>query len=160
MPEFSMNVTQDTIFPELKRGCVKAILRGVKTPLNVNQNVSLLYKLFFSVFDFSSIFILFFLLFLVNKFLLVTPTSTSSEKSSAACGLPPNIPHAKHTATDRNLTEFDLNISLQFHCFNGYEVQGTTEATCVHRNGSTNWSGPNMRCNRELKSLRILELYS
>lgn len=56
----------------------------------------------------------------------------------AVCGSPPFIPHSKHS--DLIGTEFELNKTVLYECFNGYQPHGTTEAVCVYQNGTVFWS--------------------
>ncbi|XP_027195567.2 sushi, von Willebrand factor type A, EGF and pentraxin domain-containing protein 1-like isoform X1 [Dermatophagoides pteronyssinus] len=59
-------------------------------------------------------------------------------KTRPVCGTPPFIPHSKHS--DLVGTEFELNKTVTYECFNGYEPNGSTEAVCVHRNDTVFWS--------------------
>ncbi|KAI2803698.1 hypothetical protein BLOT_007833 [Blomia tropicalis] len=67
-------------------------------------------------------------------------------KTRPLCGAPPEMPHSKHSLVDSNEMEFELNTTVQYKCFNGYELDGSPEAICLHRNNTSNWQGPNFRC--------------
>lgn len=67
----------------------------------------------------------------------------------ALCGAPPAVSHAKHSALESQETEFELNTTLTYACFNGYEVVGGVDAVCVFADEAANWKGPNLECKRK-----------
>lgn len=67
----------------------------------------------------------------------------------ALCGPAPTIPHSKHSLSESTETEFELNTTLTYECFNGYKITGSTEATCQQKNNTTIWIGPSLKCMRK-----------
>ncbi|KAF8794983.1 Protein lev-9 like protein [Argiope bruennichi] len=63
----------------------------------------------------------------------------------AMCGVPPQVPHARHNASEK-VQEFDVDDVVQYTCFQGYDPQGYPRAKCLFFNGTTQWYGLDLRC--------------
>ncbi|XP_043209139.1 sushi, von Willebrand factor type A, EGF and pentraxin domain-containing protein 1-like isoform X2 [Amphibalanus amphitrite] len=58
----------------------------------------------------------------------------------------PNITNARHNAS-YDLSTFDLNTTLYYSCYPGYQSRGMfSEAKCLMYNDTAKWFGPDMHC--------------
>ncbi|KAG8189218.1 hypothetical protein JTE90_013750 [Oedothorax gibbosus] len=66
-------------------------------------------------------------------------------RQKAMCGIPPQVPHARHNASEKVL-EFDVDDVVHYACFQGYDAHGYPRANCRFFNGTTQWYGLDLRC--------------
>lgn len=64
------------------------------------------------------------------------------------CLTPPVIEHARHSAIPEQET-FDLDHIVQYHCHTGYVTKGFPRAKCIGIDGTANWYGPDIQCERK-----------
>lgn len=65
--------------------------------------------------------------------------------SSVFCLVPPLIEHARHSALPEQAT-FELDSTVQYHCFTGYVTAGFPRAKCLAIDGQASWYGPDINC--------------
>ncbi|XP_054715425.1 sushi, von Willebrand factor type A, EGF and pentraxin domain-containing protein 1-like [Uloborus diversus] len=66
-------------------------------------------------------------------------------RQKAMCGIPPQVPHARHNASETAL-EFDVDEVVHYNCYQGYDPHGYSKAKCLFFNGTTQWYGLDLRC--------------
>ena len=66
----------------------------------------------------------------------------------AQCGTPLTVPHARHSAPLDQM-DFEIDATVQYSCFPGYESKGFTEAKCLFYNNTAQWFGPDLKCIRK-----------
>ncbi|XP_055836600.1 protein lev-9-like isoform X4 [Episyrphus balteatus] len=66
-------------------------------------------------------------------------------KQNIYCLVPPTIEHARHSALPVQGT-FDLDSTVQYHCFNGFVTNGFPRAKCLAIDGQASWYGPDIQC--------------
>lgn len=59
-------------------------------------------------------------------------------KQNIYCLAPPTIEHARHSALPEQAT-FDLDSTVQYHCFTGYATAGFPRAKCLAIDGQASW---------------------
>ena len=64
------------------------------------------------------------------------------------CGIPPNVPHARHNANG-DQKEYTTDSMVEYECFVGYEASGFAKAKCLYYNGTAQWFGPDLKCLRK-----------
>lgn len=64
------------------------------------------------------------------------------------CLKPPQIEHARNSALPEQET-FDLDSTVQYHCFTGYVTNGFPRAKCLAIDNQASWYGPDIQCERE-----------
>ncbi|XP_055302678.1 protein lev-9 isoform X3 [Sitodiplosis mosellana] len=61
------------------------------------------------------------------------------------CLTPPVIEHARHSALPEQAT-FELDSTVQYHCYTGYVTAGFPRAKCLAIDGQASWYGPDINC--------------
>lgn len=61
------------------------------------------------------------------------------------CKTPPIIEHARHSALPEQMT-FELDSTVQYHCYTGYVTAGFPRAKCLAIDGQASWYGPDIQC--------------
>lgn len=64
------------------------------------------------------------------------------------CLKPPQIEHARNSALPEQET-FDLDSTVQYHCYTGYVTNGFPRAKCLAIDNQASWYGPDIQCERE-----------
>lgn len=54
------------------------------------------------------------------------------------CSTPPVIVHARHSALPEQAT-FELDSTVQYHCYTGYVTAGFPRAKCLAIDGQASW---------------------
>lgn len=61
------------------------------------------------------------------------------------CLTPPVIEHARHSALPEQAT-FELDSTVQYHCYTGYVTAGFPRAKCLAIDGQAKFYGPDIHC--------------
>jgi hypothetical protein len=64
------------------------------------------------------------------------------------CNIPLVVPHARHSAA-LDQQDFEIDSTVQYSCFPGYESKGFNTAKCLFYNSTAQWFGPDLKCIRE-----------
>ncbi|KRZ14668.1 Locomotion-related protein Hikaru genki [Trichinella pseudospiralis] len=72
---------------------------------------------------------------------------TASAQPIEKCPRPPELPFAKHNASDSQ-QYFDVDTELYYTCLNGYSAHETAfpKTKCLLYNGKAEWFGPDVQC--------------
>lgn len=81
---------------------------------------------------------LFFLSFLDAIFIILSFLLSFSFISIVFCLTPPVIEHARHSALPEQGT-FELDSTVQYHCYTGYVTAGFPRAKCLAIDGAASW---------------------
>ncbi|KRZ13935.1 Locomotion-related protein Hikaru genki [Trichinella zimbabwensis] len=86
---------------------------------------------------------------IMNALVEVEPKNrdTASAQPIEKCPRPPELPFAKHNASD-NQQYFDVDTELYYTCLNGYSAHETAfpKTKCLLYNGKAEWFGPDVQC--------------
>ncbi|TDG44207.1 hypothetical protein AWZ03_009381 [Drosophila navojoa] len=66
-------------------------------------------------------------------------------KQNIYCLKPPQIEHARNSALPEQET-FDLDSTVQYHCYTGYVTNGFPRAKCLAIDNQASWYGPDIQC--------------
>lgn len=77
---------------------------------------------------------------------------------SVYCTDPPIIPNARHNGAESQ-ARFEVNHTLQYTCVQGYITKGFSVSRCLLYNGTMQWFGPEMDCERKRRTFLIIQLH-